>query len=84
MQDLFVVEKPLTQKERVLAFIQSRGRVLSHELNLWAAENYINNPGTRARELKAEGKIWHIKPEVKMCVYPKSKEEAWSTYESDR
>jgi hypothetical protein len=81
--DLFPPPK-MTQKEAIYDFIKRKGRCLSHELNLFCAQNFINNGGTRARELKAEGHIWHIKPEVMVCIYPRSKEEAWSIYESDR
>lgn len=81
--DLFIAQ-PKTQCEKVYEFIKSRGRVLSHELNEFALNNYIGCPGSRVRELKAQGKVWHIRPAVMACVYPKSKEIGWSIYESDR
>lgn len=81
-QDLFLI-KP-TQKELIYEFIKKRGRVLSHELNAFALEYHINCPGSRARELKAEGRIWYIKEDVMICAYPHSKEIGWSIYEADR
>jgi hypothetical protein len=80
-EDLF--EKP-TQKDIIYAFIKSRGRILSHELNEYACIVRINCPSSRARELKAEGKIWHIREDLMPAIYPHSKEIGWSTYEADR
>ncbi len=82
MNDLF--RRDLIQKERIYNFIKSRGRVLSHELNTFAVSANINQPGSRARELKAEGKIWHIKDSVMLCAYGNTREEAWSVHEADR
>lgn len=82
MTDLFL--KPLTQKEQIYEFIKSRGRILSHELNAFALSRCINCPGSRARELKAEGKIWHIREDLMPCIFPKSKEEAWSVFPADK
>ncbi len=48
--DLF--HKP-TQCEEIYDFIKSKGRVLTNELNHFADIVHINNPGGRARELKA-------------------------------
>ena len=80
--DLFT--RPQTQCEQVYAFIKGRGRVLSHELNQFALQNKIGCPGTRARELKAKGLIWHIRGDLMTCIYPHSKEEAWSTHIADK
>jgi hypothetical protein len=80
--DLFT--PALTQKEQVYEFIKSRGRVLSHELNEFGVKNRINNPGTRARELKEDLKIWHVKNSVMQTVYPNSKEICWSVYPADK
>ena len=76
--------KPLTQKEMIYEYIKSKGRCLSHELNAFALEHYINCPGTRVRELKKENKVWHVRADLMCCIYPYSKEEAWSIYEADR
>ena len=76
--------KDLTQKEKIYNFIKSRGRCLSHELNTFAVAAKINQPGTRARELKAKGKIWHIREDVMLCAYGNTREEAWSVHEADR
>ena len=79
MNDLF----PLTQKEQIYEYIKSKGRVFSHELNQFCVEHCINNGGSRARELKADGLIWHVRADIKMVIAPKSKEEIWSIYPSD-
>jgi len=81
--DLFNT-KPKTQKMLIYDFIKTRGRVLTHELNQYALANNINQPGSRSRELKAEGKIWRINNHQMICLWPKSKEEAWSCLEVDR
>ena len=81
-EDLFK-PKP-TQQEVIYDFIKSRGRVKSHELNEYACIMRINNPGSRARELKAKGKIWRMSDHLRKSLYPKSSEEIWSTYESDK
>jgi hypothetical protein len=80
--DLFK-PKP-TQQEIIYDFIKSRGRVKSHELNEYACIMRINNPGSRARELKAEGKIWRMSDHLRKCLYKDSKEEIWSTIEADK
>lgn len=81
--DLFK-PKP-TQKEVIYDFIKGRGRVLTHELNTFGVAYNINNPGGRARELKAEGKIWRIHPDKMIFIYGKElREEAWSCWEADK
>lgn len=80
--DLFL--KPLTQKEKVYAFIKSKGRVKTHDLNAFGNDNYINSVQSRARELKAEGKIWRIRDDLVTVFYGKCKEEIWSVYEADK
>jgi phosphopantetheinyl transferase len=80
--DLFL--KPPTQKEQVYAFIKSRGRVLTHELNAFGVEHCINSAQSRARELKAEGKIWRVREDLRVIILGKDcKEEAWSVYPAD-
>jgi hypothetical protein len=79
---LFIEDK--TQKERVYEFIKARGRVFTHELNAFGIQAGINSVQSRARELKADGKIWRMKDSIKLCFAPNSKEEIWSVYESDR
>jgi len=74
----------MTQKERVYEFIKSQGRVFTHELNRWGDDNHINCTGTRARELKAELKIWRMNETLKKTLYPKIKEDIWSVLPEDR
>jgi hypothetical protein len=80
MNDLF----PLTQKEQIYEYIKSKGRVFSHELNQFCVEHCINNGGSRARELKADGLIWHVRADIKMCIKKDCREEMWSVYDSDK
>jgi hypothetical protein len=80
--DLF--HKP-TQCEEIYEFIKLRGRVLTHELNHYADIIHINNPGGRARELKAKGKIWRMRKDILEMVYGKDcKEECWSVVLADK
>jgi hypothetical protein len=80
--DLFL-RKP-TQKELVYEFIKSKGRVKTHELNAFGIANNINSVQSRARELKAELKIWRVREDLRDVFYPNIKEDVWSVYESDR
>ncbi len=82
LTDLFA--RPLTQKEQVYEFIRERGRVKTHELNAFGISHYINSVQSRARELKAEGKIWRMRQDLKEMIYKDCKEEIWSVYEADR
>ena len=68
-EDLFA--RPKTQQELIYDYIKQQGRVFSHELNAFAVQNCINNPGSRARELKAQGKIWRMSDHLMKCLYPK-------------
>jgi hypothetical protein len=81
--DLFA--NPPTQQELIYNFIKTKGRVRSHELNEFGVLCHINNPGSRARELKAKGLIWRVKDNVKICLYDgKCNEEIWSIYLADK
>lgn len=81
-EDLF--QAPKTQSERVYEFIKSHGRIPTHALNQFGVQACINSVQSRARELKARGKIWRVKEAVRICLDPKGKEEWWSIYEADR
>jgi len=81
-EDLFAT-KP-TQKDLVYEFVKSHGRVWTHQLNAFGLANNINSVGSRARELKAEGKIWRVSDHLMKCLYPNAKEEVWSTHEADK
>jgi hypothetical protein len=79
--DLF--KKPPTQQEVIYDFIKSRGRVKSHELNEYACVMRINNPGSRARELAAKGKIGRMRKDLRTIFYKDCGEEIWSIHPAD-
>ncbi len=78
--DLF--HKP-TQQEIIYDFVKSRGRVKSHELNEYACIMRINNPGSRARELAAKGKIGRMRKDLRLIIYKDCGEEIWSVHPAD-
>ena len=78
--DLFV--KP-TQQDIIYDFIKTRGRVKSHELNEYSCIMRINNPGSRARELAAKGKIGRMRKDLRLIIYKDCGEEIWSAYPAD-
>jgi hypothetical protein len=84
MSQLELFKPVKTQKERVYDFIRDRGRVPTHELNRFGLDNFINSVQSRARELKAEGKIWRVNDRIKLCIAPQSKEDIWSIWEADK
>ncbi len=79
--DLFAA-KP-TQQDIIYDFIKARGRVKSHELNEYSCIMRINNPGSRARELAAKGKIGRMRKDLRLMFYKDCGEEIWSAYPAD-
>ena len=69
-----------TQQEIVYDFIKKKGRRFTHELNQLSLNNQINDPYTRARELKRAGKIGRLKEDLKILYYGNIKEEVWTIF----
>ena len=76
----------MTQQDLVYELIKSKNRVFTHELNEFACQKHIhiNNPGGRARELKAQGKIWRMDERLKKSLFPDCKEDIWSVIPEDK
>ena len=82
MQDLFT--KPLSKKDQLYIWIKSKGRCRTSDIIRWGLDNFHIRSDRDARDLADEGKIWRMNKFIKTAAYPKTKEDVWSVYESDK
>jgi glutamine cyclotransferase len=82
MQDLFT--KPLSKKDQLYNWIKSKGRCKTSDIMRWGLDNFHIRSDRDCRELASEGRIWRMNKFTKTAAYPKTKEDVWSVYESDK
>lgn len=77
----------ISKKEQVYQFIKQRGRARTSDVAAFGVSIYHPDRACRdARDMAAEDppRIWRIRKDLQDILYPNTKEDVWSIWESDK